>query len=227
MQVAIDCQKIVKIFGEKDTAVMALRDVTLQAYGGQMTLLMGPSGCGKTTLLSVITGLLDPTSGQLQVLGQAIDKLSPKAKVQFRRDHLGFVFQSYNLLPALTAQENAAIPLLAQDKPWDEALKKSAILLGELGLGKRLKNYPKSLSGGEQQRVAIARALIHEPSIVVCDEPTSALDAETGRQVMQLLSRMVLSKGKDCCVLVVTHDERIIPFAQRTIRMEDGCVLEN
>ncbi len=219
---AILCENLTKTFGEGETAVHALRGINFRAQLGKLTLLVGPSGCGKTTLLSVITGLLDATAGHLNILNQDPAKASASQRLLFRRDNIGFVFQSYNLLPALTAAENAAIPLLAAGTPWEVALAKSEQVLTTLGLKKRLLARPAELSGGEQQRVAIARAIVHEPRLIVCDEPTSALDAQTGHSVMELLSKTVLSPER--AIIVVTHDERIFPFAHTIAHMNDGVI---
>jgi putative ABC transport system ATP-binding protein len=191
---------------------------------GEMTLLVGPSGCGKTTLLSVIAGLLDATDGEISVLGQNMDELSGTDSVLFRRKNLGFVFQQYNLLPALTAAENAAVPLLAAGMNRKRAVERASSLLSEMGLEKRLHALPSELSGGQQQRVALARALVHEPRLIVCDEPTSALDHETGRAVMDLLTKVAVRE--DRAVVVVTHDSRVFDFADRIAHMDDGRIVK-
>jgi putative ABC transport system ATP-binding protein len=189
---------------------------------GEMTMLVGPSGCGKTTLLSVIAGLLTTTSGQVDVLGQHVQKLPDSHQVRFRRENLGFVFQQFNLLPALTAAENASVPLLAAGVNRKEAVERASAILTRLGMGKRIHAFPNTLSGGQQQRVAFARALVHEPKLIVCDEPTSALDAESGQQVMELLSREAVRQ--DRAVIVVTHDSRVFEFADTIARMDDGRI---
>ncbi len=219
---AVRCRGLTKGFGEADTRVMALRGVDMDVYGGQMTLLVGPSGCGKTTLISVIAGLLDPTQGEVVVLGRELHKLSGRALVQFRGANIGFVFQQYNLLPALTAAENAAVPLLIAGRPRREALATASAVLQQVGLGNRLTALPSQLSGGQQQRVAIARALVHEPKLLVCDEPTAALDAHAGHTVMDLLKRVSVRPGRS--VMVVTHDSRVFEFADRIVYMSDGRV---
>src|SRR5207245_4040217 len=178
--VAVSCRQVRKHFGEGDTRIEALRGVDFDARFGELSFLVGPSGCGKTTLISVIAGLLDRTAGDLSVLGTAVDALSSNERVLFRRRNVGFVFQQYNLLPALTAAENVAVPLLAARVPRPEAVSRSRALLSRLGLSKRTEALPSTLSGGQQQRVALARALIHEPRLVVCDEPTAALDHASG-----------------------------------------------
>jgi putative ABC transport system ATP-binding protein len=219
---AVSCRGVTKEFGEGDARVMALRGVDLEAYPGEMTLLVGPSGCGKTTLISIIAGLLDATDGEVAVLGRDLRRLTGRRRVEFRGGHIGFVFQQYNLLPALTAAENAAVPLLIAGHPRQRAVARAAELLGQLGLGERAAALPAQLSGGQQQRVAIARALIHEPQLLVCDEPTAALDGQSGRAVMELLRRVALQS--DRAVMVVTHDSRVFEFGDRIIHMSDGRV---
>ena len=222
MSVAVECRSVQKDFGRGDTRVQALRGIDLQVPFGQLTMLVGPSGCGKTTLLSVIAGVLNATNGEVEVLGERIDSLSDERLVEFRRKNLGFVFQQFNLLPALTAAENAAIPLLAAGLPRKSSVERATELLAQLGMGDRAHAYPAQLSGGQQQRIAFARALVHEPRLLVCDEPTSALDAETGHQVMELLTAHAVRS--DRATIVVTHDNRVFSFADRIARMEDGQI---
>lgn len=219
---AVQCQQIVKNFGSGNEEVKVLRGIDLQVPIGEMTFLVGPSGCGKTTLLSVIAGLLNPTGGQLEVLGTPAASLKGSKAVEFRRQNLGFVFQQFNLLPSLTAAQNAAVPLLAAGWKLKRAEEKAKELLKDLGMGDRANAKPNQLSGGQQQRVAFARALIHEPKLIVCDEPTSALDAETGHHVMELLRKVAVKHDRS--VLVVTHDNRIFEFADRIAHMNDGLV---
>jgi putative ABC transport system ATP-binding protein len=222
-EIAVQCRGVRKEFGNGAGKVLALRGVDLDAHYGAMTLLVGPSGCGKTTLLSVIAGLLDSTGGKVEVLGERVERLPGGQQILFRRKNLGFVFQQYNLLPALTAAENAAVPLLAAGTPKRKAVEKAKRLLTKLGLGERVNALPKQLSGGQQQRVALARALIHEPRLLVCDEPTAALDAETGQAVMELLAAQAVRP--DRAVIVVTHDNRIFSFADAIARMDDGRIV--
>ena len=221
---AVSCRRVKKDFGQGENRVLVLRGVDLDVRFGEMTLLVGPSGCGKTTLLSVIAGLLDATDGEISVLGQDMQGLSGTDSVLFRRKNLGFVFQQYNLLPALTAAENAAVPLLAAGMPRKRAVAQASGLLAELGLERRLHALPAQLSGGQQQRVALARALVHEPRLIVCDEPTSALDHETGRAVMDLLTKVAVRE--DRAVIVVTHDSRVFEFADRIAHMDDGRIVK-
>jgi len=221
---AVSCRDVKKHYGEGETRIDALRGVDFDARFGELSFLVGPSGCGKTTLLCVIAGLLDRTGGDLAVLGERPDDLSDTERVLFRRKNLGFVFQQYNLLPALTAAENVAVPLLAAEVPRKEALDRAKALLSRLGLEKRIRAFPSKLSGGQQQRVALARALVHEPRIIVCDEPTAALDHATGETVMELLASNAVQP--DRAVIVVTHDSRVFHHADSIARMDDGRIVE-
>src|SRR5229473_2854762 len=221
---AVSCRHVKKEFGTGDNRALVLRGIDFDVHFGEMTLLVGPSGCGKTTLLSVVAGLLKEKDGEISVLGQNMDELSGTDSVLFRRKNLGFVFQQYNLLPALTAAENAAVPLLAAGMPRKRAVAQASDLLSQLGLSERLHALPSQLSGGQQQRVALARALVHEPRLVVCDEPTSALDHETGNAVMELLTNVAVRR--DRAVVVVTHDSRVFQFADRIAHMDDGRIVE-
>jgi putative ABC transport system ATP-binding protein len=221
--VAVACQDLTKDFGQGEDRVRVLRGIDVEMYAGEITLLVGPSGCGKTTLLSVLAGLLEPTGGNVTVLGSDLAQLSARAKIDFRRRNIGFVFQQYNLLPALTAVENAAVPLLIAGHPRRQALAKARALLTDLGLQDRADALPSQMSGGQQQRVAIARALVHEPRLLVCDEPTAALDSKTGQTVMEFLRRVALQPER--AVIVVTHDNRVFNFGDRIAYLEDGRVV--
>jgi len=187
-----------------------------------MTLLVGPSGCGKTTLISIMAGLLDPTAGEVSLLGCDLRSLSGSRLVQFRAENIGFVFQQYNLLPSLTAVENAAVPLIIRGVRRSLAIERAMALMTEVGLRERAQALPAQLSGGQQQRDAIARALVHEPRLLVCDEPTAALDAQSGRTVMNLIRRVTVRS--DRAVIVVTHDSRVFDLGDRIIAMSDGLI---
>jgi putative ABC transport system ATP-binding protein len=219
---AVQCRAVAKDFGHGDSRVRVLRGVDFEARAGELTFLVGPSGCGKTTLISVIAGLLNATTGEVELFGQRTALLPPGEQVEFRRRNLGFVFQQYNLLPSLTAAENAAVPLLAAGMKRAAAVDRAKSMLVQLGLDARLNALPRTLSGGQQQRVALARALVHEPRLVVCDEPTAALDHATGEAVMELLARSAVQP--DRAVIVVTHDSRVFRFAQAIAHMDDGQI---
>ncbi|WP_341316543.1 ABC transporter ATP-binding protein [Paraburkholderia sp. IMGN_8] len=220
---AVRCRQLEKVFGAGETSVRALRGVDWDVPLGEISMLVGQSGCGKTTLLMVLTGLLDATAGTVEILGEALHALRGARANSFRLQNIGFIFQQYNLLPALTAAENAAVPLFAAGVPRRAATGRGRALLEKLGLGARADAMPVELSGGQLQRVAIARALINEPRVIVCDEPTASLDAESGRAVMELLHGVAISP--DRAVVIVTHDNRIFEFAHSITYMEDGRIV--
>ena len=220
---AVETRGIRKYFGSGETRVEALRETDFDARFGELTFVVGPSGSGKTTLLSVVAGLLDHDEGSLHVLDSDLDRLSNAERLSFRRQNVGFLFQQYNLLPALTAVENVAVPLIANGVPRKRAEERAAAVLETVGLAARMAALPSELSGGQQQRVALARALVHEPKLVICDEPTAALDHKTGDAVMELLAQHALSP--DRAVIVVTHDTRVLSFADRISYMDDGRIV--
>jgi putative ABC transport system ATP-binding protein len=219
---AVSCRGIIRDFGDGESSIRVLHGIDLDVPFGEITLLVGPSGCGKTTLISIICGLLEPTAGDIMLLGQNRDKLRGTPLVRFRGKHVGFVFQQYNLLPALTAAENAALPLIIAGLPRAKAVGKARETLAMVGMGSRADARPSQLSGGQQQRVAIARALVHEPRLLVCDEPTAALDAESGQTVMQILQEVAVQP--DRAVLIVTHDNRVFGYGDRVVHMSDGRI---
>ncbi len=219
------CRYLVKEYRSGDVRVLALRGVNMELNLGELTLLVGPSGCGKTTLISILAGTLDLTSGEVSVLGRHLGRKLRKEKVAFHARNVGFVFQQFNLLPALTAAENVAVPLVINGVFRKVALLRAIKVLESVGLGDRRKSLPSQLSGGQQQRVAIARDLVHEPRLLVCDEPTSALDAETGQSIMAKIRHVALQP--DRVVVVVTHDSRVFPFGDRIVRLEDGRVVDS
>ncbi len=222
--VAVRIHGISKHFGTGERRVAALRSVDWDVYAGQMSMIVGPSGCGKTTLLSVIAGILNADEGSVTIFGQEVSAMGDRARTRFRAKHIGFVFQQYNLLPALTAAENAAIPLVIAGFSKAPAVDRAKAVLATLGMGKKAESLPSQLSGGQQQRVAIARALVHEPSLLVCDEPTAALDHESGLGVMELLREAAVRP--DRAVVVVTHDNRVFSFGERIAHMDDGRIVE-
>lgn len=220
---AVVCDGVEKEFGSGDTKTLALRGINVDISPGMMTLLVGPSGCGKTTLISIVAGLLTPTRGEVTVLGRNLQQLTGTQLVNFRKENIGFVFQQYNLLPSLTAAENAAVPLIIAGEYRGKAVAKAKEMLESVGLGNKTESFGSQLSGGQQQRVAIARALVHSPRLMVCDEPTAALDAQSGQTVMKLLRNVALQP--DRAVIVVTHDSRVFSFGDRIIHMNDGQVV--
>ena len=223
MSAAIICENIQKSFVTESGSVPALRGVSLEVKKGELMMIVGPSGCGKTTLLSVIAGILNFDSGFCEILGKDISKMSDKEKTAFRSHAIGFVFQSFNLIPSLTVSENIAVPLVILGDDLSSASKKAKEALSLVGLEDKANAFPTQLSGGQQQRVAISRALIHKPKILVCDEPTSALDHENGQKIMKLFRDVGLSDGRS--LVVVTHDNRIFDYADRVAEMEDGQVI--
>lgn len=219
---AVVCRGVTKDFGSGETKVQALCGVDVDIRYGEMTLLVGQSGCGKTTLISIMAGLLDPTAGEVILLGQDRRQLKGSRLVRFRAENIGFVFQQYNLIPSLTAVENAAVPLIIRGMKRRAAVERAQLMMEEVGLGDRCRSLPSQLSGGQQQRVAIARALVNEPRLLVCDEPTAALDAHSGRTVMDLIKRVTVKA--DRAVIVVTHDNRVFDLGDRIVSMSDGLV---
>jgi putative ABC transport system ATP-binding protein len=222
---AISVRGVVKDFGAGQTRVRALHGITSDIYPGELTYLVGESGSGKTTLISIIAGILYPTEGSVCVFGTEIYDLRENDLVRFRLSNIGFIFQQYNLIPTLTAAENASVPLVAAGMSRGEAVARATETLKQLNIGDLAERLPRQLSGGQQQRVAIARALVHSPKLVVCDEPTAALDAASGRRVMDLLRAVALES--DRAVIIVTHDNRIFDLADRILDMEDGRIVSD
>ena len=222
MKNAVEIIKINKEYWIDEDSTQVLFDVSGEIHQGELTMLVGPSGCGKTTLISIITGILSQTTGDIRLFGHSLNAMSELDKVYFRRRNIGFIFQQYNLLPALTAAENAAVPLLAAGLNYTDALERARTVLERIGMKWQTEKLPRQLSGGQQQRVAIARALVHNPKLIVCDEPTAALDAKSGHAVMEIL-REVANDGERA-VLIVTHDSRIYRFSDRILEMSDGRI---
>ena len=221
-RMAVRCRGVTKTYGTEEAKIMALRGIELEVRMGELLMLVGPSGCGKTTLISVIAGILDQDEGVCCVYDQDMLCMSSPEKIGYRARNVGFVFQAFNLLPALTAAENVAVPLIINGMKRKEAVDRAGEMLARVGLDSRLGALPVQLSGGQQQRVAIARALVHSPRLVVCDEPTSSLDHETGQKVMELLRNIALAQ--DRALVIVTHDARIFSYADRIARMDDGRI---
>jgi putative ABC transport system ATP-binding protein len=223
-QLVVDVSGVDKHFGAEPDRIHALRKVNLQAFAGEILMLVGPSGCGKTTLLSAIAGTLRVESGEIEVFGKSLHRMSGGELTRFRARHIGFIFQQFNLIPTLSIAENVGVPLLIQGCSSGEAMRRSRAALESVGLGARWRERPNKLSGGQQQRVAIARALVHEPPLVICDEPTAALDSHNGEIVLDLFRNV--ARSADRAVIIVTHDNRIFSYADRIARMDDGEVIE-
>jgi putative ABC transport system ATP-binding protein len=220
---AVRVRGLIKSFPAGDQRIVVLKGIDLDVYLGELLLLVGESGGGKTTLLSAIAGILDINEGELDVLGVPLPTLSGDRRTRFRGQTMGFVFQQFHLLPALTTAENVAVPLLIQGLSRAEALKRARALLEQVGLGDRTEFVPSGLSGGQQQRVAIARALVSEPRLLICDEPTAALDGENGQKVMAILREV--GRSPDRAVIVVTHDSRVFHYGDRIAELTDGRIV--
>jgi putative ABC transport system ATP-binding protein len=219
----LEARGIVKELGQGAGKVIAVKGADIALYPGELTLLMGPSGSGKTTLISILGCILSATHGQVTVAGVETAGLSPDALAELRRRNIGYIFQSYNLFPTLTALENVRIALDVAGIRGSAAIEKARSALEGVGLGHRLNSYPGNMSGGEKQRVAVARAIASEPSIVLADEPTAALDSENGHGVMRLLADIAHVQNRS--ILVVTHDPRTLGYADRVIHIEDGVIV--
>jgi putative ABC transport system ATP-binding protein len=219
----IEAIDTVKFLGDGAGRVQALKGVSLAVAGGQLTLLMGPSGSGKTTLLSILGCMLTPTSGTVRVGGRATADAGAEELAKIRRENIGFVFQSYHLFPTLNALDNVRLALDVRGENSHRAMQKSKEALARVGLALKMSSYPRELSGGEQQRVAIARAIVGNAAVLLADEPTAALDSENGHAIMEVLAEIAREQSRG--VLVVTHDPRIVPFADRIVRIEDGKII--
>ena len=221
----IQIQNLVKRYGSGESAVMALRGVDLNVEAGEVTMLMGPSGSGKTTLISIMGCILQATEGSVKVDGKEVVGLPESKLPAIRLRHFGFVFQGFNLFPALTARENVAVALTLKGIRGGAAHRRAVHLLEQVGLEGKQNSYPADLSGGQKQRVAIARALAGDPPILLADEPTASLDSQSGIQVMELLSG--LARDRQRAIVIVTHDSRVLHYADRTVRIEDGRVINH
>ncbi|MBI2916962.1 MAG: ATP-binding cassette domain-containing protein [Chloroflexi bacterium] len=215
---------VTRVFGEGAGQVVAVERADLRVGKGELLLIMGPSGSGKTTLLTMAGGLLPPTSGHIRLGGRDLTALSDGELSRLRQQHIGFVFQSFNLLAALTALENVEVALGLAGRDGQGAKREARRLLEDLGLGHRLHHHPRDLSGGEKQRVSVARALANNPELVLADEPTANLDSQKGREVVELLRKVAKEMGKT--VIVVSHDHRIRELADRVLWLEDGKLKE-
>ncbi|ANW04773.1 ABC transporter ATP-binding protein [Bradyrhizobium icense] len=220
----VEAKSVEKTLGRGAGEVQALRGIDLALRRGELTLLMGPSGSGKTTLLLVLGCMLTPSSGSVTVCGTPIADADKEALARIRREHIGFVFQSYHLFPTLTATQNVQLALDIRGEHGRRAAQKSQEALAMVGLEQKVNSLPGGLSGGEQQRVAIARALVANPSVVLADEPTGALDGKNGQSIMRILADT--AHDRERAVLVVTHDPRVVPYADRIVEIEDGLIVQ-
>jgi putative ABC transport system ATP-binding protein len=221
---AVSVRDISKTYAQGEAAMRALDAVDLDVTRGELVLLMGPSGSGKTTLLSIMGCILRPSGGTIRLLGHDVTNLRERDLPRIRLEHIGFVFQGFNLFPTLTAQANVALTLDLKGVSRRDGSKRAALLLEQVGLGNKLEEYPADLSGGQKQRVAIARAIAGDPPIVLADEPTAALDTQSGHAVMALLR--ALAHERDRSVVIVTHDSRMLGYADRIVHLEDGRIVD-
>jgi putative ABC transport system ATP-binding protein len=218
--VLLEVEGLTRTYTEGERTRAVLQDIGFVVHRGECVALLGRSGSGKSTLLNLIAGIDRPDAGEVSIAQTRLTRLSERERTLFRRQHIGFVYQSYNLIPTLSVEENLLLPL--ELNGWAPARARAAAhqLLAEVGLAERAASFPDRLSGGEQQRVAVARALVHEPTLVLADEPTGTLDAETGRQVLELFNRLLRALGKT--LVVVTHSREVTRFADRVLTLEDG-----
>jgi len=219
----IELQEVSKIYRRGPEAIPALDRVSLRIAPGEFAAITGKSGCGKSTLLHIIGGLESPTTGRVLLNGRDLARLPEPELTRFRRDRVGVVFQTFNLLPLLTLEENVALPRVLQGAPYAQARQEAMAWLEEVGLGGRLRHKPHQVSGGEMQRAAIARALVNQPGVILADEPTGNLDSATAAQILELFSRLNRQWGKT--VILVSHAPEAGNFAHRVIRMQDGRLL--
>jgi putative ABC transport system ATP-binding protein len=220
----IQTENLTKVYGKGEAAVVALDHVNLSVSPGEFVAVMGPSGCGKSTLLHLLGGLDRPSEGHVVIDGKSLSTMSDNALTQMRRRNIGFIFQFFNLIPILSAVDNAALPLILDGKNSAQSRQKATEWLQKVGLGARLANNPDQLSAGQQQRVAIARALITEPALVLADEPTGNLDSRASDEIAGLLQQVAKQWGR--AVLMVTHDPRIAAYADRIVWMKDGRIVD-
>ena len=223
--VALEGRGIGKVFGQGELAARALHPANIRIRRGEVIVIMGPSGSGKTTLLSILGLVLTPTEGEVIVDGRSVARATSDELAVLRRDHIGFVFQQFNLLPSLSALDNAAVPLLLAGVPPRERIERTRRALELVGMGGKHRATPRLLSGGQQQRVAIARALVNDARVLLCDEPTASLDGTIGRGILNTLRELAVTEHR--AVVIVTHDERVLPIADRLVHVIDGKVVED
>ena len=222
MAIALQCSGLWKLYEMGEEKIQAVRGVNLSINQGEMVAIMGPSGCGKTTLLNVLSGIDEPSAGQVNVAEKPLFGISDDERTNLRAKEMGFIFQKFHLLDVMTAVENVEVPLLLLGHSPVDAREKAMQALGQVGLADRAKHRPSELSGGQQQRVSIARAIVHQPSVILCDEPTGNLDSTTSKQVMDLLQEI---NNSGSTLVIVTHDEDIAKRCTKTIRLNDGVIV--
>jgi putative ABC transport system ATP-binding protein len=222
MSAVLEAKSVIKTYEVESTTINAVDDVSLEICPGEFVALVGPSGSGKTTMLAMLAGLLEPTAGSIVIGGRELGDMSEAQRTKFRREKVGFTFQSNNLVPYLSVQENVELMLKLNQRFNRESQKQARDLLERLGLGERLKNLPSQLSGGQQQRVAIARALVHNPNIVLADEPTASLDTERAFQVVETFADLI--HARNLAGIMVTHDLRMCQYVDKIVQMRDGKI---
>jgi putative ABC transport system ATP-binding protein len=225
MRAVMQANELWKLYASGESTVQAVKGVNVTIGEGEMIAIMGPSGCGKTTLLNVLSGIDEPTAGEVTIDEKSLFAVSDNERSRMRAEYLGFIFQDFNLLPVLSAVENVELPLLLLGKPANEARNTALDALKAVGLGERSGHRPSELSGGQQQRVAIARAIVHNPSVVLCDEPTGNLDSATSASVMELLKN--INKKMGTTFLLVTHDSEVAKQCNRILHMDDGEIISD
>tara|TARA_B100000614_G_scaffold252136_1_gene264410 strand:- start:2250 stop:2948 length:699 start_codon:yes stop_codon:yes gene_type:complete len=225
MRAVMQAKELWKLYASGESTIQAVKGIDVTIGEGEMIAIMGPSGCGKTTLLNVLSGIDEPTSGEVTINSQSLFAASDNERSRMRAEYLGFIFQDFNLLPVLTAVENVELPLLLLGNAANEARKTALNALAAVGLGERSEHRPSELSGGQQQRVAIARAIVHNPAVVLCDEPTGNLDSTTSDSVMALLKSINLKMGTT--FLLVTHDSNVANQCSRILLMDDGEIVSD
>jgi len=225
MRAVMQANELWKLYASGESTVQAVKGVNVRIGAGEMIAIMGPSGCGKTTLLNVLSGIDEPTSGEVDINGKSLFSVSDDERSRMRAEYLGFIFQDFNLLPVLSAVENVELPLLLLGKSANDARTTALDALSAVGLSDRSDHRPSELSGGQQQRVAIARAIVHNPAVVLCDEPTGNLDSKTSNNVMSLLKSINQKMGTT--FLLVTHDSSIAKQCSRILNMDDGEIISD
>lgn len=221
---AITVKDLYKLYRVGDSIVRALDGVSFEIHKGEFCAIVGTSGSGKSTLLNMLAGLEKPTKGEIVISGSHIEKMKEDELVRFRREHVGFIFQSFHLIGTMNALENVALPLMFRGEPAKERLRKADRMLSLMGLDRHKKHMPNQMSGGQQQRVGVARALVSDPDIIFADEPTGNLDSHTSEEVMRLMRRVVQNQGKT--LVMVTHDDHLAEYADRVFHIIDGKIMK-